>query len=294
MLLPKFEYFAPKSVGEACLLLSQKEKAKVIAGGTDLLVKMKKREALPQSLIGLRNIPNLDYIQYDEVEGLRIGALASIQSIADSPIIRKRFDILAEAAATMGTPQVRNMGTIGGNLCNASPSADTAPPLLVLGASVRLVSQAGERVIGLEKFFTGPGETVLQSDEILTEIQISTNLPPNTGGAYLKLLPRSNVDLAAVSVAVLITLGPKNGICNDVKIALGAVAPTPLRAYKAEEAVKGKELERSVIELAAQLASEEARPISDLRSSAEYRREMVKVLTKRAIRQAWERAKIIT
>ena len=290
MPLPRFEYLAPKTLPEACALLSQhKEKAKVVAGGTDLLVQMKGRKLTPQYIIGLKNIGGLDYIKYDKAEGLKIGALATISSIAGSTEIWEKLPILGCAAEMMATPQVRNMGTIGGNLCNAAPSADLASPLISAGAKAKLVSPQGERTIALEDFFTGPGETALQSGEILAEIQVP-NQPPNTGGAYLKET-RTSVDLALVGVAASITLDSKDKTCRDAKITLGAVAPTPIRAKKAEGAIKGKEIKDISIEEAAQLASEEARPISDVRSSAYYRTELVKVLTKRAIRQASEQAK---
>ncbi len=290
MSLPKFEYLAPRTVDEVCSLLTQyKEKARVIAGGTDVLVGMKEREMVPQYLVGLKGIADLDYIEYDEIYGLRIGALASNQSIADSAVIQQRFGILARAAALIGTPQIRNMGTIGGNLCNAAPSADTASPLVALGAIVKLASRNGERTVPLEKFFAGPGETVLQPDEVLTEIQVPKP-PPGTVGAYLKLFPRGGVDIAAVGVASWLTLGEDN-TCRDARIVLGAVAPTPMRAKGAEVAIKGTKMEDKAIEEAAQTASEEARPISDVRGSAEYRREMVKVLTRRALKQSLEQAK---
>lgn len=284
MALPRFEYLAAQTVAEACSLLSQYGKAaEIIAGGTDLLVKMKERELPPQYLVGLKGITDLDYIDYDEVDGLRIGALTSNDSIAGSVVIRERFGLLSEAAAKMGTPQIRNMGTIGGNLCNAAPSADTAPPLIALGAKVKLVSSKGERTILLEEFFTGPGETVLQIDELLTEIQVPKQIP-GTRGVYLKLFPRGAVDIAAVGVAVLLILG-EEGACSDAKIVLGAVAPTPMRATRAEAVIKGKQDKNEVIGEVAETASEEARPISDVRCSADYRREMVKVLTRRALVQ---------
>ena len=285
MALPRFEYLAPQTVAEACSLLSQYGKAaKVIAGGTDLLVAMKERELTPQYLLALKRIADLDYIDYDDIDGLRIGALASTQSIASSAVIQDKFSFLANAAAQIGTPQIRNMGTIGGNLCNAAPSADTAPPLIALGAKVKLTSSKGERTVPLEEFFTGPGETVLQPNELLTEIQVPKP-PPGTKGAYLKLFPRGAVDIATVGVAVRLTVG-KDGTCSDAKIVLGAVAPTPMRTKRAEALILGRKLEDKIIEEAAQTASEEARPISDVRSSADYRREMVKVLIRRAIIQA--------
>jgi carbon-monoxide dehydrogenase medium subunit len=290
--LPKFEYLAPRTVEEACSLLSQyREKAKVIAGGTDLLVGMKEREQTPQYMVGLKGVANLDYIDYGDIDGLRIGVLASNQSIADSAVIQQKFGILATAAAEIGTPQIRNMGTIGGNLCHAAPSADTASPLIALGARVKLTGGKGERTVPLEEFFTGPGETALQPDELLTEIQVPKP-PPHTSGAYLKLFPRGAVDVATVGVAVWLTLGEDN-TCRDARIVLGAVAPTPIRAKIAEALIKGSKMEDKVIEEVAQMASEEARPISDIRGSAEYRREMVKVLTRRALKQSLEQARSV-
>jgi carbon-monoxide dehydrogenase medium subunit len=290
MSLPRFKYLAPKTIKEVCKLLSQyKGRVKIIAGGTDLLVKMKDRELTPQYLVGIKKIENLDYIHYNAVTGLSIGALTSHQSIANSPIVREKFPILAMAAAEIGTPQIRNMGTVGGNLCNAAPSADTASPLIAIGAMVKLVSSKRKRTIALEKFFTGPGETILKHNELLTEIQVP-NLPPRTGGTYLKLFSRGAVDIATVGVAVMLTLG-KNESCDRARIVLGAVAPTPLRAKRAEEVIEGKKIENGIVEKTAQAAVEEAQPISDVRSSAEYRREMVRVFTKQAIIQSLEQAK---
>jgi len=289
MRLPKFEYLSPKTIKEACRLLAKhKDKARVVAGGTDLLVIMKHKEVTPQYVIGLKGIPNLDYIKAD-AKGLRIGALATLKSVADSRDVRKRFPFLADTARKMATAQIRNMGTIGGNLCNAAPSADTAPPLICLGAKAKLVGPNKERVVALEKFFAGPGKTVLRAGEILTEIQLP-NQPAHTGGAYLKL-SRLAVDLAVVGVAALVTLKGKDGLCSEARIALGAVAPTPVRANKAEGMIKGKKIKDDIIEKASRMAAQEARPITDVRGSAFYRKEAVKVLTTRAIRQALEQAK---
>lgn len=280
--LQKFEHLQAKTVGEACSLLSKyKGEARLIAGGTDLLVSMKRREIYPKYLINIKTIPQLDCINYDG-EGLKIRALATIHDIESSPVIRERFSILADSAYQMGTPNIRNMGTIGGNLCHAAPSADTAPPLIGLGARVKISGPKGERTIALEKFFVGPGETALQNGEMLTEIQVP-NPPAHTIGVYLKLPARTAIDIAIVGVAVIVRLNSSKII--DAKIALGAVAPTPIRARKAEEIMKGNIIEDGLIERAAQVAAEEAEPISDIRGSADYRREMVRVLTVRAIRR---------
>jgi CO/xanthine dehydrogenase FAD-binding subunit len=283
--LPRFEYLTPKTIAEALSLLSQyKERAKVIAGGTDAVPQLKRREIkVPQYIIDLKGIPGLDYIKYDEVGGLALGALATIHAVETSYIIQEKFSILFQAAQSMASPQVRNRGTIVGNICNAVPSADTATALLTLEARLKLISQQGERMINVEEFFTGPNRTVLAAEEILREIQIP-GLPPHAKGIYLKLTPRRAMDLAIVGVAVVVI--PKDGLCNDIRIALGAVAPTPIRAKRAESILKGQKFDDKAIEKAAQTAAEESKPIDDHRASAEYRREMVKILTRRAINQA--------
>jgi len=283
--LPRFEYLTPKTIDEALSLLSQyKEKAKVIAGGTDVVPQLKRRETkAPQYIIDLKGIPGLDYIKYDEVGGLTLGVLATIHAVETSPVIREKFNILYQAAQSMASPQVRNRGTIVGNICNAVPSADTATALLTLEAKLKLVSQQGERMVNIEDFFTGPNQTVLNDEELLQEIQIP-NLPPHAKGIYLKLTPRRAMDLAIVGVAVVVI--PEDGLCNDIRIALGAVAPTPIRAKRAEGILRGQRFNEQLMEKAAQTAAEESKPIDDHRASAEYRREMVKVLTKRAMEQA--------
>ena len=276
-----FEYLEAKTIEGACSLLSKyKGRARVVAGGTDLFVLMKAREITPEYVINLKTISNLGYINYANGEGLKIGTLATLRDIERSPIIREKFSVIAGAIKQMATPAIRNMGTIGGNLCNASPSADTAPPLMGLGAKLKIVGVKGERKVALEEFFLGAGEVALKADEILAEIQIPDVLA-YTRGIYLKLKPRTAIGIALVSVAVIITLDSKQVNIADAKIVLGAVAPTPIRARKAEEIIRGKAIEERLIEKAAQVASEEASP----RSRADYRREMVKVLTKQAIRQ---------
>jgi CO/xanthine dehydrogenase FAD-binding subunit len=283
--LPKFDYLAPKSIDQALSLLSQyKGRAKVIAGGTDLLPKLKRRQiSAPEYIVDLKGIPNLDYVKYDEVGGLSVAALATIHAVETSPILRERCGVLSQAAESMASRQVRNRGTIGGNLCNAVPSADMAPALLTLEASLKLVSQKGERIVNVADFFTGPNDTVLAEEEVLLEIRVP-NLPPQSRGTYLKLTPRRSMDLAIVGVAAVIVA--EDGICNDIRIALGAVAPTPIRARRAEDVIRGQKLSDEVIERAAQIAAGECHPISDHRASEEYRCHMVEVLTKRAIQQA--------
>ncbi|MFB0507860.1 MAG: xanthine dehydrogenase family protein subunit M [Thermodesulfobacteriota bacterium] len=282
--LREFEYLEPSSLSGVISLLDQHSKAaKILAGGTDLLVDMKQGALSPGYLINIKGIPGQDYIKYDKKGGLRIGALTTIRQIETSRMIREQFLPLAQAAKVLGSVQVRNRATIGGNLCNASPSAETAPPLLVLGAKVKLVGSRGERVLPLEEFFVGSGLTVLDK-EILTEIMVPPP-PPYTRGVYMSISRRRAVDLALVGVAVAATVDRDRGEWKEVKIALGAVAPTPMRACKAEKILKGKRIEAALMEEAAQMASDEARPISDVRASAWYREEMVRVLVQRALEQ---------
>ncbi len=288
--LPKFEYLAPRNIEEALFMLFQYgEEAKVIAGGTDLLLKMKKREITPQYLIGLKGIQGLNYIEYTEARGLRIGPLTTIHAIETSPVVNERFPALAQAAYSMASAQIRNMGTVMGNICSAVPSADTAPPLIALGAKLRVASHKnGERSIPVEKLFAGPAETVLNPDELVLEVQVPKPAA-HTGSAYFKHTLRSAMDLAIVGVAAVVTSGSRT--CKDIRIALGAVAPTPIRAKKAEKVLKGKAFTSRSVGQAAQAAAAESRPITDIRGSIEYRRGIVEVLTRRALNQAWAEAK---
>jgi carbon-monoxide dehydrogenase medium subunit len=282
--LPKFKHFESKTVQEACtLLLKYKGKAKLIAGGTDLLVSMKRRELTPNYLVNIKGISGLNSIDYQR-KTLKIGVLATLNDIERSALVQEKFPVLASACHLLGTPLIRNLGTIGGNLCNASPSAETAPCLIGLGAKVKVVGLKGEKTIPLEKFFVGPGRSALQDGEMMTEIQVPSP-PPGMQSIYLKLPARTAIDIAVVSVAVIIQFGSKNNEVSDIKIVLGAVAPTPMRAHRAEKVLKEKAIEDKRIEEAAQIASEEAKPISDIRASEDYRRQMVKVLTDRAIKQ---------
>lgn len=285
--LKPFEYFEPGTVEEAIQILSTYgAKAKVLAGGTDLLILMKREEISPQYIVNIKNIPELDYIEHSQEDGLKIGALTTHQSIADSPIVRDKFELLATACSKVGGFQIRNMGTIGGNICRAGPSQDTIPSLLVLDAKLKLVSLQGERVVPIDKFFTAPFQTVLNETELLTEIQIPTP-PPGSAGCYQWFTKITTVDETLVGVAVLMALDPTGSICNDIRIGLCSVAPTPMRAKQAEELLRGKKLEDKLVERAAQSAADETSP----RSRAEYRRRVTTVLVKRAINEAWQKIK---
>jgi carbon-monoxide dehydrogenase medium subunit len=292
--LPEFEHHAPTTVPEVLEILSKCDgRGKVYAGGTDVLVSMKKREIVPDYLICLKGIKELNDIHYDEREGLRIGASVVLGAIERSSIVRDKFRALWDAVKVMAAPQVRNLGTIGGNLCGAVPSADTAPPLIALGASVRLAGKESGRTVLVEDFFKGPRETVMNTNEILTEIVIPSP-KKNSGAAYFKLMRRNAMDLALVGVAAHLRLDSGARLCQEARVALGAVGPIPARARKAEEVLMDREIEEDLAHEAGTIASQEARPITDVRASEAYRRAMVSVLTKRAVMAALARTKCLS
>jgi carbon-monoxide dehydrogenase medium subunit len=282
--LPKFEYFKPESFECAIKILKElKGRIRPFAGGTDLFVAMKDKGVTIENVLDLKGVKGYDFIR--EANGqIEIGALASIRSIEVSTLINEKFPFLSEAAGKIGSVQVRNKATIGGNLCNAAPSAETAPSLICLRALVEVIEEKGVRVIPLEDFFIGPGQTVLNGSGLMRKLLIPA-LPQNSAGAYFKHSPRKAMDLAIVGVGCVLTLDPGKKKCIDSRIVLGAVAPIPLRAKGAEAVINGKEITEKEIEEAGEVASREAKPITDVRGSAEYRIEMVKVFVRRSIRK---------
>jgi carbon-monoxide dehydrogenase medium subunit len=278
----RFNYLEPQTIKEAVsLLIRYQGMAKVIAGGTDLLNQIRLKEIKPEYLVDIGYIPGLDYIQYDSEGQLSVGALTTIRSLEMSAEIQRNHPVISQAASLIGSMAIRNVGTIGGNLCHASPSAETAPSLIGLEARAKVVGPDGERTIPLEKFFSGPGQTVLQTGELMIEIQVPP-MPPHSRGVYLKHSTRGSVNPAIVGVAAIVAM--EGNRCEEIKLVLGAVAPTPIRAKKAEEILKGKKIDGPLIEKAAQAASDESSPITDVRASADYRKEMVKVFTRYALR----------
>ena len=277
----RFDYLAAPTISEAISLLSKYDgKAKVIAGGTDLMNLIRTKMIKPEYVVDIGHLPGLDHVKYDDKGALSIGALTTIRALEMSADVREHHPVLSQAAGQLGSMAIRNVGTIGGNLCHASPAADTAPPLIALGAGVKIVGPAGERTVALEDFFTGPGQTVLQKGEMVVEILVPP-MSPHTQGVYLKHAIRGAADLAIVGVAFIAALDGER--FRNVRIVLGAVGPIPMRARNAEELLEGRETDQALIENAAQTASDESRPITDVRASADYRREMVKVFTRWAI-----------
>ncbi|MDQ7785201.1 MAG: xanthine dehydrogenase family protein subunit M [Desulfomonilaceae bacterium] len=288
MRLPKFAYFAPRTVEEALNLLADHgEGARVMAGGTDVMVKMIHGLLKPTAIISLLEIEELRGIHFDAKDGLTIGATAPLADTASHPDIVKYYPALVHAIRSMANVEVRNMGTVAGNICNAAPSADTAPPLMVMNGEVNLASLKGQRRLSLNEFFRGPGVTNMIHGEILTSIHVPPPLP-KSGVSYQRISARCGVDIAAVGVGVGIVLAGE--ACKDAKIVLGAVAPVPMRALETEELVQGRERAQELLGQAGDRAAQEARPISDMRASASWRRKMTAVLTRRALDEAFERA----
>jgi aerobic carbon-monoxide dehydrogenase medium subunit len=282
------EYFEPKSISEALSVLAKHgAEAKVIAGGTDVMVDIKFKEE-PGSLVNIKKLPGLGAIK-ENGGSLRIGALATIRDLETNALVREKLPVLWEAAHQFASLQVRNTATIGGNICRASPSGETLAPLLVLEATGKCAFSDGEKSQPFTSFFQGPGKSVLGAKGLLTEIDVSY---PAAGSksVYLKHAVRGAMDIAMVGVAVLITPDPGKNNMQDVRIGLGAVAPTPIRAPKTEALLRGKPLTAALLKEAAALAASESSPISDQRSSGEYRRWIVEALTRRGLEQTWKAA----
>ena len=289
MRIPKFDYFAPKTLEEALSLLSEQgEHAHAMAGGTDLIVKMTHGRLKPKAIIALQEIEGLSEIRFDPKEGLTIGATARLAQVASHPDVLRHYPALAHAVQVMANVEVRNMGTVVGNLCNAAPSADSAPPLMAMEAEVTLASLDGRRRLPLDQYFTGPGLTVRESGEIMTSVHIPVP-PAKSGASYKRISARCGVDIAAVGVGVMAVFNGHG--CEEARVVLGAVAPVPLRALKTEGLMQGRSWTQELIGRGGDQAAEEARPISDVRASAEWRKKMVAVLTRRALEEAHERAR---
>jgi carbon-monoxide dehydrogenase medium subunit len=280
------EMYQPTSLPEASRLLKENGPGgRFLAGGTDLVIAMKEKGLVPKYLVDLKRIAGLSGIRENSDGTITIGALTTMREIETSPLLTKKYPFLCQSAAEVGSIQIRNRATVGGNMANATPSADVAPSLIALNASAKIAGASGERTVALEEFFRGPGQNVMNADQILTEITIPKS-SPRVVGEYIKFSPREMMDLAYVGVAVAYTLGDQDKLCAGVRIVLGAVAPTPIRARKAEAALEGQLLTETLAEKVGATAAEEAKPISDVRSSADYRRAMVGAMTKRALLNA--------
>jgi carbon-monoxide dehydrogenase medium subunit len=281
--LKNFAYFDPKTIGQAVRLLQKHQgAAKVLAGGTDLFLRMRHRALMPDVVIDVKRIPALSVLRYSNQKGLRIGATVTHAAVESHAAVRQHYGALAEAAGWVGSMQTRHRGTVVGNLCNASPAADTAPALLAYRAVVSIVGPEGTRAVPIDAFFQGPSRTVLAPTEMVAEIL----LPPPQGklGWGFARRTRTAIDIALVSVCAV--MRAENGVCSEVGIGLGAVAPIPLRAVQAEVRLRSQQPTAALLDEAGGIAAAASRPISDVRCSAEYRKDMVEVLTRRCLQSA--------
>jgi CO/xanthine dehydrogenase FAD-binding subunit len=284
----QFSYCKPGSLQETLKIMAEKGAgARILAGGTDLILQIKQKQKSPSLVVDVKGIGEMNRLEYTEALGLCIGAAVPLSKILSFPIVGEKYSMLYQACSVIGSMQIRNRGSLGGNICNAAPSADSAPALLCLGAKVIIASEKKTRIVNLDDFFVGPGITCLEHDELLIEIEIP-NPPKQSAGCYLRHTTREEMDISVAGVAAYIELSPELKVPKEVRIAMSAVASTPLRAHSAEALLVDRPITEKTIEQAAQKTVDETKPISDVRASAEYRREIVKVLTRRALRKDCE------
>jgi carbon-monoxide dehydrogenase medium subunit len=283
----RFDYQEPTTVKKALALMNKHgDDARVIAGGTSLIIMMRQRLLMPKVVISLGRIPKLDRITYNAKDGLRIGAGARHRDIELSPVVRKHYPLLHETFRKVAQPRIRNMGTVGGNLAGGDPLTDPGASLIALDAEVTLTSSQGQRTLRLDEFFIDYYQTALEPGELLTAIRVPP--PQRPGWSHIKFTPRSIEDFATVGVAL--TLRARNSTCEDVRLGLNSVASIIVHAKKAEEILRGKPITDAILQEMGEVAATECDPTDDNRGSAEYKREMVKVLVRRAAKEAFERA----
>ncbi|MBI4524186.1 MAG: xanthine dehydrogenase family protein subunit M [Deltaproteobacteria bacterium] len=288
--LPRFEYLAPQSVAAACDALAEyRGEARLLAGGTDLILQMRRREIAPRYVIGLKGISGLAFIREEAGGNLVIGAMTTIHAIESSAIVREKCNLLFQVANEMGSPEIRQVATIGGNLAGALPCADFPPALIVLGAKVKLESRRGERWVPVEDFYLKFEQTVRSAEELLTAIQVPAQ-PAASGGVYIKFHDRHSMDMTTTGVGAFVSVDKERRAFRDVKIALGSSAPVPLRATKAEALLRGHAFTDEALEEAAEIACSEAEPRSSWRAQREFRLDLIRVLIRRALRDAWNTA----
>jgi carbon-monoxide dehydrogenase medium subunit len=286
-MIQDFTYLKPGNVKEALAMLADHDDCKIVCGGQSLLIPMRQGLLVVENLIDIKGLNELSYIKYDAKEGLKLGATTTHRMIEKSDVIKKHYPVLAEMEERLASTQTRNWGTIGGNLAHGDAAGDPAPVLTTLGAQVKVASAKGERIIPLETFYTDIFETAMEHEEMIIEIQVPP-MPAKTGAAYTKFNLLQN-DMGVVGVAAVMT-ADANGTCKDARIVLGNAGVTPIRAKNAEKVLVGKKITDTLFVEAGEAAAAEADPVSDIHASEEFRRHLVKVLTKRMAKKAWEQA----
>ena len=280
-----FTYVAPLSLQQAFQVLAQANgQVKSLVGGTDLIDQMRQKRHTPSVVMDIKRIPEMMRLEYVDGKGLHIGAAVPCTDTALFPQVQELYSAINESCLLIGSVQIQNRASIGGNVCNAAPSADTVPPLIVYSAREVIVGPTGRREVPMEEFFTGPGIHVMQPNEMLLETVVPQP-PPHSSAHYLRFIPRNEMDIAVAGVASLLALEPGTRTCTQARIALASVAPTPVRATAAEGVLVGQEVTKELIQQAGERAVEACNPITDVRGGAEYRKELVKVLTRRTLHQ---------
>lgn len=279
--MPNFDYAAPTTLSEAATLMNGSGTIRALAGGTDLIDQLKANRRNADLVVDLKRVPELQRLEEDS-EGLHIGAALCCSDVHHDPVVNSKYQGLADSTGLIGSVQIQNRAAVGGNVCNAAPSADTTPNLLTHEAIAVIAGTSGTRNVELTDFFVGPGQTVLQSGEFLQELILPTP-PENSASAYLRFIPRNEMDIAVAGVSSFLHIDPTTKTVQKARVALASVAPTPVRARAAEAALEGKVISADLILEAGNAAVESATPITDVRGSAEYRIELVKVLTRRTL-----------
>ncbi|MEW5976789.1 MAG: xanthine dehydrogenase family protein subunit M [Acidobacteriota bacterium] len=286
-----FDYAAPTSVKDAVALLFEKgDRARVLSGGTDLIVQVREKRRELDLMVDVKRIPELMDIRYDAESGLTIGASVACSRIYEHPVVRRLYPGLVDAAFLIGGIQIQNRASLGGNVCNASPAADSTPALIVHGVVCHIAGPGGTRQLPVEQFCVAPGKNALKKGELLVSFQVPTP-GARFGANYIRFIPRNEMDIAVVGCGVALSLAEDLATVAQARVALGAVAPTPVLVEEAGAALAGRKFSPEAVERAAAAAQAAARPITDMRGTAEYRRHLVGVLTKRALQTAFERAK---
>jgi CO/xanthine dehydrogenase FAD-binding subunit len=290
-LMRPIQYAAPQSIPDAVAILNQfAGRARVLAGGTDLIVQVREHARDIDVMVDGKQIPELMQLSFDPQKGLTLGASVPCHVIYNSPLVIERYPGLIDAVSLIGGTAIQGRASVGGNLCNSGPAGDSIPALIAHGATARIVGPEGERVVPVEEFCTGPGRNVLRNNELLVSLQLPPPTP-HSGARYLRFIPRNEMDIAEVGVGAWVVLSPAGDTFRQARIALGAVGPTPITAAEASAALSGQPVTEETISAAAAAAQAAARPISDMRGTAEHRRHLVGVLTRRALHGAVERAR---